>query len=104
MTADRKTYFNAYPLNGQNRKSSVSCPLQIFFKTVNITVRFKRRSDRTKSLPVSQSSVSVSRWHQNVRALVVFVRMTGRGVRKKSPLVKGIIAIHFGQKFHCTVN
>ena len=44
VTAHRKTYFNAYPLNGQNRKSSVSCPLQIFFKTVNITVRFKRRS------------------------------------------------------------
>ena len=38
VTAHRKTYFNAYPLNGQNRKSSVSCPLQIFFKTVNLTV------------------------------------------------------------------
>ena len=64
VTVHGRTCFNAYPLNGQNRWSSVSCPLESFLKNVrgvNRTVSFKRHSVRTKSLPVSQSSISVSR-------------------------------------------
>ena len=48
--------------------------------------------------------LAVSRYQNDVRVLVVFVRTTGRGVRKKSPSVKGIVAINFDQTFRCTVN
>ena len=51
-------------------QSSVSCPLETFHRnvrSVNGTISFKRHNVRSKSL-------AVSRYHQNVRALVVSVR------------------------------
>ena len=57
MTVHGKTYFNAYPLNGQNRFPSVSCPLESSFKSVrgvNKTVSFKRLALERKVYPLAE--------------------------------------------------
>lgn len=105
VTAHGKTYFNAHPLNGENCSSSISCPLESFLKNVrgvNITVSFKRHSVKMKRLHISQCSVSISRQHQSISCIRYNVWQ--RCQKKKRPSIKWIIAIHFGQRFCCTVN